>query len=205
MKIEIIDDRRFSEIWVDGKKFREIDKSLYRGSLKRILQASSIEELDNLLFRLDREIACKLTYNLLALKGYMKLELEEKLKARKIGHAAAEHVLQECERMGYLNDQREGALFVDRQKAKGWGASMIARKLQRKAPHLADLVQISDEEERAMIDRWIEKKTPKRNFSDIKEKQKLYRFLKNRGFREALICESLFRGCMEAHDEKDIG
>lgn len=205
MKIEIIDKKQFSEIWVDGKKFREIDKFLYRNRLKRILQVSSVEELDGLLFKLDREVAYKLTYKLLALRGHMKLELEKKLKMRKIDPAVVAHVLQECESRGILNDQREGDLFVDRQRAKGWGPSMIARRLRRKAPHLTGLAQISDEEERAMIDRLVEKRRSKHNFSDVKEKQKLYRFLKNRGFRDVLICESLFRGRIESEGDYGTG
>ena len=193
MKIEIIDNQRFTEIWVDDEKLKEIHRCLYKSYLKEICRISSKKELSDLLLRLDIKIARSIVYKLLALRGYMKLELVEKLKTRKIDPRAIEEVLQECEKLGYLDDQREGKLFVNNQKRKGWGPNMIALKLKSKAPDLLYLAKISNEEQLEMIKHWIKKKTLRQDFKDIKVKQKLYRFLKNKGFEETLIRESLFQ------------
>jgi len=193
MKIEIIDNQRFTEIWVDDEKLKEIHRYLYKSYLKEICRTSSKKELSDLLLRLDIKISRGIVYKLLALRGYMKLELVEKLKTRKIDPRAINEVLQECERLGYLDDQREGKLFIGRQKRKGWGPNMIALKLKSKAPDLLDLAKISNEEQLEMIKHWIKKKTLRQDFEEIKVKQKLYRFLKNKGFEETLIREALFQ------------
>lgn len=192
MKIEIIDNKQFSEIWVEGGKFKEVHRRLYKNYLREILRCTSKKDLSDLFLRLDVKIARGVVYKLLALKGYMKSELTEKLKTRKIDPVAIEEVLQECEKLGYLDDQREGELFIQRHKQKGWGPQMIALKLKSKAPKLTDLVQISNEQQLEMIQQWIQKKTRGQDFSDIKVKQKLYRFLKSKGFDHSLIHESLF-------------
>nr|NGX51679.1 Regulatory protein RecX [Chlamydiota bacterium] len=134
-----------------------------------------------------------IVYKLLSLRGYMKLELTERLKRRKIDQRAIDELLRECERLGYLDDKREGELFVKREKNKGWGPLMIALKLKSKAPDLIDLAKFSDEEQLELIRRWIEKKCRTQDFNAIKVKEKLYRFLKGKGFDDALIRQSLFQ------------
>lgn len=193
MKIEIIDNKEFTEIWVEGELLKEVHRLLYRNHLKEILRTSEKKDLSALLLRLDVKIARGLVYKLLALKGYMKAELVAKLKRRKIDPRAIEEILQECEKLGYLNDQREGALFVHREKRKGWGPHRIALKLKSKAPELTELANSSSEEQLEMIETWIQKKLRGQNFEDLKVKQRLYRFLKNKGFEEELIRQSLFQ------------
>lgn len=192
MNIEIIDNQKFNEIWVEGKKWKEVHKKLYKNHLREILRASSKKDLRDIFLRLDTQLGRVVVYKLLALKGYMKSELVEKLKLRRIDPQAIEVILGECERLGYIDDQREGKLFIQRQKRKGWGPQVIAQKLSMKAPELVELVKISDEEELNMIEHWIQKKTRSQDLHDLKVKQKLYRFLKGKGFNESLVRQSLF-------------
>lgn len=187
MKIEIIDNKQFSEIWVGDEKIKEVHRRLYKSHLTEILRTSSKKDLSDLLLRIDIKIGRALVYKLLALKGYMKSELVLKLKRRKIDPRAIEEVLQECEKLGYLDDQREGGLYVQRQKRKGWGPQMIAHHLKSKAPELTNLATIPEEEQLEMIQKWIDKKTRHEDLHDIKVKQKLYRFLRGKGFDDHLI------------------
>ena len=194
MNIEVIDNKLFSEIWVDEKLYKEIHRQLYRNYLREILRCSTIKDLSDLFLRVDMKIGRGIVYKLLALRGYMKSELTKKLKRYKIAPEAIEEILSECEKLGYLDDQREGKLFIAREKRRGIGPQIIAYKLQQKAPELKEMVRegISDEEQLEAIKKWIEKKTRRDNFSDIKVKERLYRFLSGKGFDDHLIRQELF-------------
>ena len=194
MNIEIIDNKGFSEIWVDGELWKEFHRRLYKNYLREILRCQSKKELRDLLLRADVKIARGVVYKLLALKGYLKSELRAKLKRYKIAIEAIEKILDECEKLGYLDDQREGKLFIARQKRRGLGPQMIAYKLQQKATELKEMVRerVTDEEQRETIKKWIEKKTKKDDINDIKVKERLYRFLRGKGFDDHLIRQELF-------------
>ncbi|MCP5503686.1 MAG: RecX family transcriptional regulator [Chlamydiales bacterium] len=194
MNIEIIDNKGFSELWVDGELWKEFHRRLYKNYLREILRCQSKKELRDLLLRVDVKIARGVVYKLLALKGYLKSELRAKLKRYKIAIEAIEKILDECEKLGYLDDQREGKLFIARQKRRGLGPQMIAYKLQQKAPELKEMVRekVTDEEQREIIKKWIEKKTKKDDVNDIKVKERLYRFLRGKGFDDHLIRQELF-------------
>lgn len=194
MNIEIIDNKGFSELWVDGELWKEFHRRLYKNYLREILRCQSKKELRDLLLRVDVKIARGVVYKLLALKGYLKSELRAKLKRYKIAIEAIEKILDECEKLGYLDDQREGKLFIARQKRRGLGPQMIAYKLQQKAPELKEMVRekVTDEEQRETIKKWIEKKTKKDDVNDIKVKERLYRFLRGKGFDDHLIRQELF-------------
>lgn len=194
MDIEILDNKQFSEIWVDGEYWKEVHRRLYKSHLKEILRCQTKKELSDCSLKIDLKIARGVVYKALALKGYMKSELQKKLKGVKIDPRAIETVLEECAKLGYIDDQREGKLFVQREKRRGLGPQMIAYKLQQKAPELKEMVreEMSEEEQATLIKKWIEKKTVRVNFEEIKVKEKLYRFLRGKGFDDHLIRQELF-------------
>ncbi|MDJ0652333.1 MAG: regulatory protein RecX [Simkaniaceae bacterium] len=194
MDIEIIESKCFSELWVDGELWKEIHKNLYKNYLQEIFQCQSKKELSDLLLKTDSKLARGIVYKLLALRGHVKSELRTKLKRYKIVSGAIEKILEECEKLGYLDDQREGKLFIARQKRRGLGPQGIAYKLQQKAPDLQEMVRerVTDEEQRVTIKSWITKKTKKGELNDIKVKERLYRFLRRKGFDDHLIRQELF-------------
>lgn len=194
MNIEIIDNKKFSQILVDGELWKEIHRRLYKNYLREILRCSSKKDLSDLVLRVDVKIARGITYKLLAIRGYLKSELTTKLKRYKIAPEAIKEVLLECEKLGYLDDQREGNLFISREKKRGLGPQMIAYKLQQKAPELKEMVRekVCDQDQLESIRKWIEKKTRRDDFNDIKVKERLYRFLRGKGFDDHLIRQELF-------------
>lgn len=194
MDIEIIDKQQFSEIWVEGELWKEVHRRLYKSYLKEILRCQTKKELDDCALKVDRKVARGIVYKALALKGYMKSELEQKLKAVKIDSRAIQEILLECEKLGYIDDQREGKLYIQREKRRGLGPQMIAYKLQQKAPELKELVrmEMGEEEQVALIKKWITKKTARANLKEIKVKERLYRFLRGKGFDDHLIRQELF-------------
>lgn len=194
MKIEIIDNKILSEIHVDEELWREFHKKLYRNYLSEIKRASSKNELSALFFRLDVKVGRGLVYRWLALRGFMKAELRKKLTAYKIDSRAIDAIFSECEKLGYLDDEREGMLFIERHKRKGWGPNKIAQKLVVKAPELKEMVRsaISDKHQEEEIQKWIKKKTRSADLNDIKVKGRIYRFLIGKGFDDRLIRSHLF-------------
>ena len=189
MKIEIIDNKRFAEIWVEGEKWKEVHRRLYKNHLKEILRTSNKKDLSDLCLKVDRKIARVLVYKWLALRGFLKSELTKKLSAYKIAPEASLEILSECEKLGYLDDLREGKLRVERGKRRGLGPLAIAQKV----PELKNLARetFTDEEQRDEIARWIEKKTRSESLSNVKVKQRLFRFLIGKGFDPSLIREQL--------------
>jgi len=124
----------------------------------------------------------------------MRSELEKKLKKVKVVPEVIANILNECERLGDLDDQRERSLLISRGKKKGLGPHMIAYAFEQKAPEFKKMVRekITDEEQREMIKKWIKKKTPNNCLDELKVKGSLYRFLRRKGFDDHLICEELF-------------
>jgi regulatory protein len=194
MDIEIIDHKQFSEVLVEGEPWKEIHRRLYKSYLKEILRCQTKKELSDCVLKIDTKIARGIVYKALALKGYMKSELKKKLIAVKIDPRAIDEILQECEKLGYVDDQREGKLYIQREKRRGLGPQMIAYKLQQKSPDLKEMVraEISDEEQVALIQKWITKKTARLDINEIKVKERLYRFLRGKGFDDHLIRQELF-------------
>lgn len=193
MKIEIIDNKRFADILIDGEKWKEVHRRLYKNHLKEILRTSEKKHLSDLCLRVDIKLARMLVYKWLALRGFMKVELTKKLNSYKIDPRATAEVLSECEKLGYLDDKREGRLFIERGKRRGLGPQMIAMKLWQKAPELKEMARgsFTDDEQREQIAQWIKKKTRSADLSEIKVKQRLYRFLIGKGFDNSLVREQL--------------
>ena len=194
MKIELVDNKRHTEIIVDGELWKEVNKKLYRSHLREIIKIESKNDLSDLILRVDTNLARGLIYKWLSLKGYMKSELLKKLKTYKIDPKASLKVLEECEKLGYLNDEKEAKLFIEREKRRGVGPKMVAMKLMQKDPLFKDLATSSytDEEQRREIVRLIQKKIGSDGIDDLKVKGRLYRFLIGKGFDSFLIKEQLF-------------
>lgn len=194
MNIEVIHNKEVSEIWVNGELWKKIRNKLYKSHLSAMIRCQTKKELTDLALKVDLKITRGIVYKLLAIRGYLKAELRTKLKKDQIPLEAIETILEECERLGYLDDQREGNLFIAQKKRQGWGPRMIAHKLAEKDPTLKEMVRerVTDEEQIKMIQKWIEKKTKGEDLSDLKIKNRLHRFLRGKGFDDDLIREKLF-------------
>ena len=111
MKIEIINNEKFANILVDGEGWKKVHRHLYKNYLREILQTPTKKSLRDLCLRVDIKLARMLVYKWLALRGFMKTELTKKLSSYKIDPRAIAEVFSECEKLGYLDDKKEGRLF----------------------------------------------------------------------------------------------
>ncbi|MCB1084519.1 MAG: regulatory protein RecX [Chlamydiia bacterium] len=194
MTVEFADSKRFTKVYFDGEPVQELHRRLFRLHFRILSRAKSKEELLKALRQIEIKVSRGLVYKWLAERGYLKAELKTKLKRYKLSEEAIEEVIKECQKLGYLDDEREGKLFIRGQMRKGYGPQMIAYKLTQKAPELKEMAEsaMTEEEQQEAIKKWIGKKLRGDDLSDLKVKQRLYRFLKSKGFDDEPIRRHLF-------------
>ncbi len=200
MKIKIhqsANNQGLIEIYIDDKPWKLIDKSLYKNHLRKLTESSSIEEIKTLFMTIEMQVAKEYAYKLLSFRGYMKAELRKKLEKRKIGHQTCLEVIQSLEKKGHLNEKRDANLYIESSLKKGKGPLLLKKtlSLRLESEELGDRLlnqQITEEDQKAAIRRWIEKKYRGCDFSNVKIQQKIYRFLRGKGFESSVICNILF-------------
>lgn len=200
MKIKIqqsINNQSFMEIYIDGESWKLIDKSLYKNYLRKLTECSSIKELKALFMTIEMQVAKEYAYKLLSFRGYMKAELRKKLEKRKISHRTCLEVIQSLEKKGHLNEKRDANLYIESSLKKGKGPLLLKKtlSLRLESEELGDRLlneQITEEDQKAAIHKWIEKKYSRCDFSNVKIQQKVYRFLRGKGFESSVICNILF-------------
>ena len=200
VKIQIVqstNNQSFIEVFVNGELWKLIDKSLYKNYLRKIKGCSSIKELDALFKTIEEQIAKEYAYKLLSFRGYMKAELKKKLEKRKITHQTCLEVIDALEKKGYLNEKRDANLYIESSIRKGRGPLLVKKTLALKLENeeLSDSLlskKMTEEDQRAAIRKWIEKKYNMCDFADVKIQQKVYRFLRGKGFESSVICNILF-------------
>ncbi len=184
--IEVRIERDGYHLMSGGEEVICLDKMLYRRYLREIKACKSEAELKSYLTEKEPTIALGFVYRLLAQRGYISLQLEAKLKGRGISHAVIEGTLAKVKEQGYLNDERELELFVKRKIENGEGPYLIQSRLVKlkMANPAAAAEWISrlygEETELKQIKGWLERK-------GSSSKEKLFRFLKGKGFHEGLI------------------
>ena len=193
MFIENAENKRLIELWLNEEKLKVIDKSLYRRYLKKIAVFSSREEVRSFFAKKEKEVGLEYALKLLSSRGYLKNQLKEKLKMRKINEEVINEIIVECEKKGFLDDQREIELFIKRSLRRRRGPLIIEAHLKWKArlsteeSHTFVKNMISEKAQIEQIHWWIEKKYHHLNIQDFQVKQKIYRFLRGKGFDEDII------------------
>lgn len=121
------EDPHFLFLKVDGIVWKEVFKNIFFRHLSSLKNQNNLEESFNCL----EDKLCKLeAYKLLALKGRLKKELNEKLSLKKFSQRAILKVIEECERLGYLNDKEESLRLAKRLQKKGYGPAYIFAKMR---------------------------------------------------------------------------
>ncbi len=116
-------------------------------------------------------------YSLLAKQAYFSKQLRKKLLEKEYPPEEVDALIEELSKRGWLNDEELATRFVQRQREKGYGARMIAKKLFDKAGPID--VPIDDSKEAALA--LIEKKY------SSKEEHKVVAALMRRGYSYDLI------------------
>jgi regulatory protein len=125
-------------------------------------------------------------------------ELRQKLIRRDFAEDVIQGVLAECLRLNYLDDARTARALIERFKRKGCGLYRIRYELAQRGlagERFRDLLETSlaPSEERELARRELQKKlkTLGREPEHLKRELRLQRFLRGRGFSEAIIANVL--------------
>ena len=133
---------------------------------------------------------------ILTRRDHSKYELEQKLKQRGIGDELIGIVISECERYGYIDDERTTQVYIRQLYKKGFGAKRIRYELSKKGLKgkrincvIAEC--LTEDDERECAQRVFQKhhRRFEKEKDYLKRKEKLYRFLYSRGFSEGIISE----------------
>lgn len=144
----------------------------------------------------------KKALSLLSRRNHSKQELKYKLKNRGFSFAKIDEVLQELIEDGYLNDEKFAEEWIrNRIEKKPRGKALIKAELLEKNVDreiidnkLDNLLSSEKAKEMAelLANKWLKKKREK----DDKTKEKLYRYLKNKGFSSEIINEIMTDICL---------
>ena len=123
-------------------------------------------------------------------------ELSQKLKARGYAGEVIDDVISQCEQFDYINDERTARVFIRRLHRKGYGLKRIRFELNLKGlrgKQVEDMVSqsIPLSDERKGAEKIIQKHIRRfeREKDVLKRKDKIYRFLYDRGFSKTVISE----------------
>ena len=127
-------------------------------------------------------------------RDHSKYELKQKLQQRGFASEVINGVMEKCERLGYIDDQRTARVYILQLKHKCFGKRYIRLALKKKRLRGAAIDRILsadyptvDEYEHASRILEKKKKTFAREADPKKRSNKIYRFLYSRGFRPAVI------------------
>jgi len=115
---------------------------------------------------------------LLARREYFSQELKIKLSQKGFSQKEIEQAIEECKRLGALNDEQVLARWIEKFKKQGKGPYFIIAKLKAKGIHLSphDSRILSDQKE--ALKTFAEKKLKNKKLSE----EKLFQMLLRRGF-----------------------
>jgi regulatory protein len=133
---------------------------------------------------------------LLGRRDHSVAELRQKLMQRDVAEDLIRTVLAECLRLNYLDDARTARALIERFKRKGCGVYRIRYELAQRGlsgETFQDLLEnsLAPSEERELARRTLQKKmkTLSRELEPRKRMLRLQRFLRGRGFSDAVIAE----------------
>ncbi len=138
-------------------------------------------------------------YDYLSRRPHSVYELRTKLKGKKkqiFDTSTINKIIDECLRLGFLNDENFAKMYIEELKSNGRGWFYINQKLKQKGI-ANEIILIAkeelwsqDEEKEIIKDVAINKlKLLRREKDFYKKKNKLYRFLVSRGFSSYSITD----------------
>jgi regulatory protein len=135
---------------------------------------------------------------LLSQRSYTRRELNLKLRQRGFEQEIIDQVVAECERRHYVDDEALALSYRKQMTEKGYGARYVRMAMEKKGfteQHIAaafsDYDMVAEERTIAQNVLLRKAKTLGRLPDDLGKKEKLYRFLRSRGFSSSTIFEVL--------------
>ncbi len=179
-------------ILIDGEPWRQVHRNFFnQGSFPK--SCDYIKELEVLLRETENKKALAYALKRLSSRSYPTSELKKWLEKSFLSAPTIQTVLQECTRLGYLNDQAWIHYFINSHLRRGIGPKIILMKLKLKGLPEAliqtELTLLAPlENQLTAISNWLTKRFRLRDFNK-KEKDKAMAALLRKGFDFSSIIE----------------
>lgn len=141
-----------------------------------------------------REKVLDTAFRILTRRGHSRSELEMKLKKKEYQEELIVSVLDECERLGFVNDVEFARQYCEELKYRKYGERKIQMYMIKKGLD-RDLIQstieefdsVDDQFERAIEALSKKMRSLSRESDPWKKREKAYRFLVSRGFSGGVV------------------
>lgn len=100
----------------------------------------------------------------------------------------AKKVIEELKRLGFIDDEKNVLYFIDLLAARGYGERYIKRYLSKKGFPIPERIELATD---AAIEKWVLKKTKGVSKLERKGLQKLFFYLRSKGFSSDEIFDFL--------------
>lgn len=178
--------RQVSTIYLDDDPYIDVHAKIF-GKDFSFTECVSEEDFKEKFRDLEFAKAKNYALNCLAMRSYPSTQLQKLLIRHFVSLETIEKIIKEFISLGYLNDEEWIERFIQSQLKRHIGPQVILFKLmnkgipQKKAQSYLDLL-LKNSDTRASIEHLIKTKYKKRDFSDFKEKQKVFASLMRKGF-----------------------
>lgn len=130
-------------------------------------------------------LALNYILSLLARRDYSAFEIWQKMQQKSFSEIEIESVLLHCQQKGWQSDVRFCESFIRTRVQRGVGPLRLRQELQQKGIDNTTIIQVMDDVDinwSQVAENVFYKKFPHYDAGDIKEQQKIWRFMASRGF-----------------------
>ena len=196
MKIEILSHEHRKGVLllsVDEDFFREIHTSVFGRNPKFSFHSENISEQ---FAQKEFERAHYFILKRLSQRSYSSFELRRQLEDRLVSANTVEKVIDECTRLGYIDDRAWLEGYIRSQKFKKLGPKMIESKLYNKGipkSFYESFLEncLTTEDQKKGIEKLLTSRFRSRDLNDFKEKQKVFSALIRKGYDFEIVKELL--------------
>lgn len=185
LQVTELDKKRIQVVLEDGVNF-----VLYKGEGKRydIREEAELsqEQYEEIYHEILVKRARRRTLHLLEKMDRTEAQLRMKLRQGLYGEELIDNAIEYVKSFHYLDDARYARNYVrsqrDRKSRRKIQAELAGKGIDRELVEQALEEEYRQETERDLILKWVEKKHYSGEQADLKEKQRMYRFLMRKGF-----------------------
>jgi regulatory protein len=147
------------------------------------------------LVRLERKLCLEQAIRYLAFRAHFAAELNRKLETKGFSPSICQAIIEECRKLGYIDDLEQTRSLIRREQRKGNGPQLILQKLKMQGgiPN-EGLNRLKQEMEAAQIEgiqTYLHKRCRNIDWKDQKQRRKVMAALQRRGFQSEAICREI--------------
>lgn len=176
-------------LYMDGKPWRDIHRAIFGKQPKIVLScAEQFKEI-------EYSRAKKYVFRRLAVQNTSSFELHKALKERLVSEANIVRIIEECQKLDYINDADWIERFINRHLKRNFGPLAVVMKLRGKGvpedriqEHLEKIDDMQAQKERILY--LLKTKYSSCDLADFQQRQKVISALVRKGFALAVIQEA---------------